>query len=114
MSERSFSHNWYTRYHLIEYSPSWDAAFCYYCRLFASHKTGSCESAFIHQRYKNWKMASTDFKKHAESKVHRMAATQYVERNVCKKWVIQFHSNYHVHTLVKFRSIDEMSDVYLN
>ena len=63
----------------IEYSPSWDAAFCYYCRLFASHKPGCCELAFINLGYRNWKMASTDLRKHEGSKVHRMAATQYVE-----------------------------------
>ena len=77
--ERSFSENWYSCYHWIEYSPSWDAAFCFYCRLFASHKPGCCESAFIDRGYRNWIMASCDFKKHEESKVHRMAASQYVE-----------------------------------
>ena len=77
--ERSFSVNWCGRYHWIEYSPSWDAAFFFYCRLLASHKPGCCESAFINRGYRNWKMASCDFKKHEESKVDRMAASQYVK-----------------------------------
>lgn len=77
--ERSFSDNWYNRYVWIEYSPSLDAAFCHYCRLFASHKPGCCESAFIDRGYRNWKMASTDFKKHEESKVHKTAVSQYVD-----------------------------------
>ena len=38
-----------------------------------------CHLERIYQLGLNWKMASTDFKKHEESEVHRIAASQYVE-----------------------------------
>jgi hypothetical protein len=59
-------------------------------------------------------MASTDFRKHEESKVHRMAATQYVEAKRMQEMGDSISQQLSRAYNSEVQLINEMSNVYLN
>ena len=50
-----------------------------HCRIFALSQDVANQHLSIGAIYRNWKMASANFRKHEESKVHRMPKSQHVE-----------------------------------
>jgi len=77
--QRSFNKNWYNSYKWLEYSPSIDAAFCFYCRCFNGNECNSShvDSCFSVNGFKSWYRNHERFKKHQLSKVHLNATTSF-------------------------------------
>lgn len=78
--QRSFQSQWLRRFDWIEYSISYDAAFCYVCRQYGEH---SKEPTFTVNGYNNWRSALTDkkgFMKHSASMAHINAYASHIEK----------------------------------
>uniref|UniRef100_A0A803KTI3 TTF-type domain-containing protein n=1 Tax=Chenopodium quinoa TaxID=63459 RepID=A0A803KTI3_CHEQI len=53
---RRFQKSWFVKFPWLEYSPTMDAAYCFYCFLFAKKPLGRCGSdTFTVKGFKNWK-----------------------------------------------------------
>jgi len=82
---RCFRAEWYTRFPWLEYSVSKQAAYCFYCRLFALPNAstvigGQVDSAFVTAGFDNWKKAlekGRGFQKHCTSQSHGHAEKSY-------------------------------------
>ena len=82
---RCFRAEWYLRFPWLEYSVSKQAAFCFYCRLFAFENAtavqgGQVDSAFIGAGFNSWKKAlekGRGFRQHNESQSHSHAEKSY-------------------------------------
>ena len=63
---RCFRDAWFTKYELLEYSTSKDAAFCFWCYLFGGFKGGKHggHDVFSKTGFTNWKKAIEKFNEH--------------------------------------------------
>ncbi|KAF0767777.1 zinc finger MYM-type protein 1-like, partial [Aphis craccivora] len=72
-TQRSFQKSWFKLFSWLEYSPKFDLAFCFPCRMFNNSNginVGQTDKAYTTTGYKNWKAATIKFKAHQMSKVH--------------------------------------------
>uniref|UniRef100_A0A1X7VUS2 TTF-type domain-containing protein n=1 Tax=Amphimedon queenslandica TaxID=400682 RepID=A0A1X7VUS2_AMPQE len=72
----SFSKHWYPLYPFIEYSVQKDAIFYYSCRHFPSH-SGSADSAFTRDGFRNWKKVCEKLRKHSQSVSHKESMAKW-------------------------------------
>lgn len=76
--QRSFQKSWFELFTWLEYSPKFDLAFCFPCRMFNNSNginIGQTDKAYSKTGYKNWKAATIKFKAHQMSKVHLNCVT---------------------------------------
>uniref|UniRef100_A0A1X7U5U3 TTF-type domain-containing protein n=1 Tax=Amphimedon queenslandica TaxID=400682 RepID=A0A1X7U5U3_AMPQE len=73
---RSFSKHWYPLYPFIEYSIQKDAIFCYSCRQFPSH-SGSADTVFTRDGFRNWKKVGEKLRKHSQSVSHKESMAKW-------------------------------------
>ncbi|CAM5091286.1 unnamed protein product [Eretmochelys imbricata] len=82
--QRRFQSDWYEKYRWLEYSPSKDAAFCFYCRFVSSNDAankGHTDPAFIDKGFRNWHRANECFKNHQLSKSHVLNCSSWSSFN---------------------------------
>lgn len=58
----------------LEYSPSKDSVFCFYCRALPS---ASCDKAFVTNDFKSWKKMNEYSNNHSKSVGHKESLTKY-------------------------------------
>ncbi|XP_025192782.1 zinc finger MYM-type protein 1-like isoform X2 [Melanaphis sacchari] len=71
---RKFRIEWYVKYPWLEYSPSQNSVFCFYCRALPS---ASCDQAFITNGFKSWKKMNEYSTNHSKSFGHKESLTKY-------------------------------------
>lgn len=69
VQKRHFCQEWFQTYKWLEYSPTNDKAYCFFCR-FAYHPVKS-EKAFTVVGFNNWANAIRKFDKHQSSMAHK-------------------------------------------
>jgi len=84
---RSFRAEWYSRFPWLEYSLTKQAAFCFYCRLFAFQHSSAVQGGQVDMAFSrptagfdSWKKAlekGRGFRKHGESQSHSHAEKSY-------------------------------------
>ncbi|CAM5083951.1 unnamed protein product [Eretmochelys imbricata] len=74
--QRRFQSDWYAKHRWLEYSPSKDAAFCFYCRFVPFN-----DAAFIDKGFRNWHRANECFKNHQLSKSHVSSCSSWSSFN---------------------------------
>lgn len=80
---RKFRPKWYTSFPWIEYSPSSNSAYCFYCRAFPS-KTS--DPTFVSGGFKQWSKASfKSFPQHEKSFGHKEACAKLAGYKSAKK-----------------------------
>ncbi|XP_026821283.1 zinc finger MYM-type protein 1-like [Rhopalosiphum maidis] len=80
---RKFRTEWYTSFPWIEYSPSSNSAYCFYCRVFPS-KTS--DPTFVSVGFKQWSKASfKSFPQHEKSFGHKEASAKLAGYKNSKK-----------------------------
>ncbi|XP_042452577.1 zinc finger MYM-type protein 1-like [Zingiber officinale] len=52
---RRFQKKWFQKFHWLEYSPSTNKAYCFYCFLFLNDVNSSNISALVNEGFDNWK-----------------------------------------------------------
>lgn len=68
---RKFRKEWYNAYRWLEYSPSANKVFCFWCRAFSDPNKGYTESAFTINGFNNWSKAVQKFKSHESCDSHK-------------------------------------------
>ncbi|KAL4091238.1 hypothetical protein QTP88_025960 [Uroleucon formosanum] len=82
-SGRKFRPEWYSSYPWIEYSPSSNSAFCFYCRAFPSNTS---DPTFVSVGFKQWSKASyKSFPQHEKSFRHKEASAKLAGYKSSKK-----------------------------
>ncbi|XP_060845501.1 zinc finger MYM-type protein 1-like [Rhopalosiphum padi] len=71
---RQFRKEWYVKFPWLEYSPSKDSVFCFYCRALPF---ASCDKAFITNGFKSWKKMNEYSNNHSKSVAHKESLTKY-------------------------------------
>ncbi|XP_060846142.1 zinc finger MYM-type protein 1-like [Rhopalosiphum padi] len=71
---RQFRKEWYVKLPWLEYSPSKDFVFCFYCRALPF---ASCDKAFITNGFKFWKKMNEYSNNHSKSVAHKESLTKY-------------------------------------
>lgn len=71
---RQFRKEWYLKFPWLEYSPSKDSVFCFYCRALPS---ASCDKAFVTNGFKSWKKMNEYSNNHSKSVGHKESLTKY-------------------------------------
>jgi hypothetical protein len=65
---RGFVKSWFTQFDWLEYSPTKDAAYCFYCYLFKPPKTSDFDNdAFTRVGFRNWKKGKVSLLKHTQT-----------------------------------------------
>ena len=83
-SARSFQSEWPKQFTWLHYCKFTDSAFCCHCMKASDQlKSSKREEAFITRGYKNWKHATTAFRKHEESDCHKEALELYLLPQQC-------------------------------
>ncbi|KAL4089624.1 hypothetical protein QTP88_024635 [Uroleucon formosanum] len=76
--QRSFQNSWFKLFTWLKYSPKFDLAICFPCRMFNNSNginVGQTDKAYTTTGYKNWKTATIKFKTHQMSKVNLNCVT---------------------------------------
>ncbi|KAL4148283.1 hypothetical protein QTP88_002559 [Uroleucon formosanum] len=82
-SGRKFRPEWYSSFPWIEYSPSSNSAFCFYCRAFPSNTS---DPTFVSVGFKQWSKASyKSFPQHEKSFGHKEAIAKLAGYKSSKK-----------------------------
>ncbi|KAL4121826.1 hypothetical protein QTP88_014259 [Uroleucon formosanum] len=82
-SGRKFRPEWYSSFPWIEYSPSSNSAFCFYCRAFPSNTS---DPTFVSVGFKQWSKASyKSFPQHEKSFGHKEASAKLAGYKSSKK-----------------------------
>ncbi|KAL4149541.1 hypothetical protein QTP88_003470 [Uroleucon formosanum] len=82
-SGRKFRPEWYSSFPWIEYSPSSNSAFCFYCRAFPSNTS---DPTFVSVGFKQWSKASyKSFPQHEKSFRHKEASAKLAGYKSSKK-----------------------------
>jgi hypothetical protein len=56
---RRFQYHWFKKFSWLKYSPTNDAAYCFYCFIFSKKPVSKCGSdTFSFKGFKNWKKVS--------------------------------------------------------
>lgn len=71
---RKFRKEWYLTFPWLEYSPSKNSVFCFYCRAFPSV---CCDKAFITEGFKSWKKMNEYSTNHSKSVGHKESMIKY-------------------------------------
>lgn len=74
--ERSFQHNWFSKWSWLHYNAKNDSAFCFVCTKAMKEKkirSINVDSTYISSGFTNWKDATSNFKKHEVTESHRAA-----------------------------------------
>ncbi|XP_022168058.1 zinc finger MYM-type protein 1-like [Myzus persicae] len=80
---RKFRSEWFISFPWLEYSPSKDSAYCFYCRAFPSNKS---DITFISEGFRQWSKACfKSFPKHEQSVPHKESITKIAGYNEAKK-----------------------------
>ncbi|KAL4148362.1 hypothetical protein QTP88_002626 [Uroleucon formosanum] len=83
LSGRKFRPEWYSSFPWIEYSPSSNSAFCFYCRAFPSNTS---DPTFVSVGFKQWSKASyKSFPQHEKSFGHKEAIAKLAGYKSSKK-----------------------------
>ncbi|KAF0704920.1 zinc finger MYM-type protein 1-like [Aphis craccivora] len=78
---RQFRKEWYLKFPWLEYSPSKDSVFCFYCRALPS---ASCDKAFVTNDFKSWKKMNEYSNNHSKSVGHKESLTKYAGSVISK------------------------------
>lgn len=76
--KRSFQKSWYQQFIWLEYSPKYDLAFCFPCRMFSGStglNIGQSELVYSKIGFKNWKASTSKLSVHEKSKNHLNSST---------------------------------------
>lgn len=77
---RNFRPAWYAEFCWLEYSQTDDAAYCYYCRLFADKAAQRKQTTvFVAGGFRNWRDAVCSFQRHEQSDQHKQSASFFLD-----------------------------------